>query len=169
MAIEELKAVIVAGGRGVRMRPWTDDMPKPMMPVAGKPMLEHQLEWLRGAGVRRVVMCLGYKAEAVKDHFGDGRRWGLRVDYQVESAPRGTAGCVRDAWPILGGDVLVTYGDIFIDMNLAALEECHRRGGAAATLVLADTDHPYDSDLVRMDGERITGFYRARPGESVPP
>ena len=81
-------AVIVAGGRGERMRPWTDRLPKSMVPVAGKPLLEHQLGWLKRSGVRQALMCLGYKAEVVKNHFGDGRRWGLELDYSVETAPR---------------------------------------------------------------------------------
>ena len=149
----------------MRMRPWSDTVPTPMIPLGGKPLLEHQLEWLKRSGVQEVFMCLGYKAQAVQDYFQDGGRWGLRVDYQIEDNPRGTAGSVLDLWPKLRGDALVVYGDIFVDIDLAALLACHRREGGAATLVLADTDHPRDSDLVRMEGELITGFYRAQAGE----
>ncbi|MCX5796747.1 MAG: nucleotidyltransferase family protein [Elusimicrobia bacterium] len=169
MASSEIQAVIVAGGRGERMRPWTDRIPKPMVPVAGKPILEHQLGWLKRSGVKKAVMCLGYKAEAVQAHFKDGKRWGLRLDYSVESAPRGTAGCVRDAWTQIAGDALVVYGDIFLDISLPDLRACHARTSSAATLVLAETDHPYDSDLVRVEGERVTGFYRAKPCEPREP
>jgi NDP-sugar pyrophosphorylase family protein len=151
------------------MRPWTDRMPKPMVPVAGKPILEHQLGWLKRAGVKQAVMCLGYKAEIVKAYFGDGSRWGLGLDYSVETEPRGTAGCVEDAWPKMQGEALIVYGDIYVDISLADLLACHKRTGAAATLVLAETDHPYDSDLVRVEGERVTGFYRAKPGEPCEP
>jgi NDP-sugar pyrophosphorylase family protein len=151
------------------MRPWTDGMPKPMLPVGGKPLLEHQLLWLKRSGVERAVMCLGYKAEAVQGYFGDGARWGVALDYCVEASPRGTAGCVKDAWSRVPGDALVVYGDIFVDMSLAGLLACHERNKAAATLVLAETDHPYDSDLVRAEGERIAGFYRAKPGEPCEP
>jgi len=161
-----MQAVIVAGGRGVRMRPWSDRIPKVMIPIAGKPLLEHQINWLGKSGIRHVVMCLGYKADCIAEHFGDGSRWGLRVDYHVEQSPRGTAGCVRDIWPLVTGDALVVYGDIYADFSLPELLACHRRSGGAATLVLADTDHPHDSDLVRMEGERITGFCRAAPGEA---
>jgi NDP-sugar pyrophosphorylase family protein len=151
------------------MRPWTDRMPKPMIPVAGKPLLEHQLDWLKRSGVDDITMCLGYKAEAVQAHFGDGDRRGLRLSYCVETAPRGTAGCVKDAWPKVKGDALVVYGDIFVDISLAELAACHERNKAAATLVLAETDHPYDSDLVRAEGERVSGFYRAEAGEPCEP
>jgi len=160
-----MQTVIVAGGRGERMRPWSDSLPKPMIPVFGKPLLEHQLEWLRRNAVREVIMCLGYKAEVVQSHFGDGSRWGLRVDYHVETEPRGTAGCVRDVWPRVRGDALVLYGDVFVDISLEDLLASHAHGGGAATLVLAETDHPYDSDLVRTEGGFVTGFYRARPGQ----
>jgi len=161
----QLQAVIVAGGRGERMRPWTDKVPKPMIPIEGKPLLEHQLEWLKRAGVREAIMCLGYKAEVVQAHFGDGARLGMRLDYHIETSPRGTAGCVKDVWPRLHGGALVLYGDLFIDISLPDLCACHERGRGAATLVLIETDHPHDSDLVRTEGERITSFYRAQPGK----
>jgi NDP-sugar pyrophosphorylase family protein len=164
-----MQAVIVAGGRGERMRPWTDHVPKPMIPVLGKPLLEHQLDWLKRCGVRRAIMCLGYKAEVVKDHFADGRAWGLALDYCVEAAPRGTAGCVRDVWPRVKGDALIIYGDIFVDISLSGLVACHQRNAAAATLALAQTDHPYDSDLVRTEDESVTGFYRPEAGEPCAP
>ncbi|MDD5629710.1 MAG: nucleotidyltransferase family protein [Elusimicrobia bacterium] len=165
----EITAVIVAGGRGERMRPLTDRVPKPMLPVAGRPLLEHQLDWLKRGGVARAVMCLGYRARFVQSHFEDGRRWGVELDYCVEDSPRGTAGCVRDAWDKVPGEALVVYGDIFVDISLPPLLEAHRRLGADATLVVADTDHPYDSDLVRVAGGRVTGFYRAKPGQACAP
>ena len=151
------------------MRPWTDRMPKPMVPVAGKPILEHQLGWLKRSGVEQALMCLGYKAEIVKAYFGDGSRYGLKLDYSIETSPRGTAGCVRDVWPKVRGAALVVYGDIYVDISLPELLACHQRTAAAATLVLAETDHPYDSDLVRVEGERVTGFYRAKAGEPCEP
>ena len=160
-----IQAAIVAGGRGVRMRPATDDLPKPMLPVAGKPLLEHQLEWLRAQGVREVAMCLGYKAEAVSRHFGDGARWGLKLSYQVEATPRGTAGAVRDLVPRPAGDLLVVYGDLFVSLDCGPLLAFHGRHAAAATVVVRASDHPLDSDLVRMKGDAITHFYRARHGE----
>ena len=159
----------MAGGKGERLLPFTIDMPKPMFPVAGKPLLEHQLLWLRRSGVERAVMCLGYKPEAIRGYFGDGSRWGVSLDYCVEASPRGTAGCVKDAWSRIGGDALIVYGDVFLDISLQDLLACHARNKAAATLVLIETDHPYDSDLVRAEGERVTGFYRARPGEACAP
>ncbi len=160
-----IKTAIVAGGRGVRMKPLTDTMPKPMFPVGGKPLLEHQLEWLKDSGVSDVVLCLGYKAEAVTSYFGDGKRWGVRLSYSVESEPRGTAGSIKDLDAAASGDLLVVYGDLHLSMDLKSLLKFHRSHSGAATLVVIASDHPLDSDLVRLDGDRITGFYRAKPGE----
>lgn len=154
----------MAGGRGVRMRPATDLLPKPMLPVAGKPILEHLLAWLTRSGFREASLCLGYKAEAIEAHFGDGSRFGLKLDYQVETEPRGTAGCVRDLGPKLKGDALVVYGDLFVDMDCRKFLDFHRGHEGSATLVVRESDHPLDSDLVRLEGDRIKAFYRAQPG-----
>jgi NDP-sugar pyrophosphorylase family protein len=161
-----IPALIVAGGRGVRMGAATADLPKPMLPLAGKPILEHQLERLKAAGYREAHLCLGFKAQAVKDYFGDGSRWGMSLHYHVEDAPRGTAGCVADLRARLGEDLLVVYGDLLLDMDLGRFLAWHaERPAAAASLVLIHSDHPLDSDLARLDGERLAGFYRARAGE----
>lgn len=162
-------AAILAGGRGERMRPATDACPKPMLPIGGKPLLEHQLDWLRRSGVSEVFLCLGYKAEVVRAHFGDGSRWGMKLRYSVESSPRGTAGAVRDLGDWGGEDLLVVYGDLFVSMDCAGLMEFHRTRPGASTLVVWNTDHPHDSDLARVENDRITGFYRddkaAPPGQ----
>ncbi|MFA6317448.1 MAG: nucleotidyltransferase family protein [Elusimicrobiota bacterium] len=155
-----MEAAILAGGRGVRMRPATDDCPKPMLPIGGRPLLEHQLEWLKRSGVTEVHLCLGYKAESVRDHFGDGSRWGLALNYSVESSPRGTAGAIKDLKDWKGEDLLVVYGDLFIDMDLGRLSAFHQGRPGAATLVVWNTDHPHDSDLVKVEDGRVAGFYR---------
>ncbi|MBI5624993.1 MAG: nucleotidyltransferase family protein [Elusimicrobia bacterium] len=160
-----LRAAIVAGGRGERMRPATDATPKPMLPLLGKPLLEHQLGWLKRSGIDDVFLCLGYKAEAVQEHFGDGSRWGMKLRYSVESSPRGTAGAVKDLGDRGGADLLVVYGDLFISMDVGRLAAFHASKPGAATLVVWDTDHPQDSDLAEVTDGRVTRFYRAGPGE----
>lgn len=147
------------------MRPATDIAPKPMLLLGGKPLLEHQLLWLKGSGIREVFLCLGYKAQAVQDYFGDGKRWGMTLRYQAEKTPRGTAGAVRDLLGMIGEDLLVVYGDLYVSMGCPKLLDFHASHPGAATIVVCETDHPLDSDLARVEGDRITGFYRARPGE----
>jgi NDP-sugar pyrophosphorylase family protein len=165
-----IPAVIVAGGRGERMGEATADLPKPMLPFGGRPILERLVEALARSGWRELTLSLGYKPESVREHFGDGAGWGVRLRYAVEKSPRGTAGAVADLRGTLGDDLLVVYGDLYADMDFARFADWHAaRPAAAATLALIETDHPFDSDLARVDGERLTGFYRAKPGEAHEP
>ncbi len=154
-----IQAVVVAGGRGERMRP-VSETPKVMLPLGGKPILEHQINWLKRSGFDAVIFCLGYGADAVRAHFGDGSNWGMSFDYQVEALPRGTAGAVADLGPKIKSDILVVYGDLYIDMNAAKLFKFHDGHNASATVVVRHTDHPQDSDIVdaARDGKiRVVG------------
>lgn len=163
---EDIQAVVVAGGRGTRMGAFTENMPKPMLPVEGKPLLEHQLLWLKKQGFSDIILLLGYRADAIKSYFKDGEAWGLKLSYVVEKEPRGTAGSVKDAAYLWAGDALIVYGDLFIDMKLAPFLKFHDADAkAAASIVVWESDHPLDSDLAKMNGDRIEGFYRAKPGE----
>lgn len=165
-----IPAVIVAGGRGERMGEATRGLPKPMLPFGGKPILERLIEGLAAAGWREIHLSLGYRAEVVTEYFGDGKRWGVRLRHHVEREPRGTAGAIADLRGDIGDEALVIYGDLYVDMDLRRFVDWHAaRPQAAATLALIETDHPFDSDLARLDGERLTGFYRAKPGEPHEP
>ena len=162
--------MIVAGGRGERMGAATQGLPKPMLPLGGKPILERLIEGLAAAGWSEIHLSLGYRAEAVTEYFGDGARCGVRLHHHVEREPRGTAGAVADLRGELGDDILVVYGDLYVAMDLRRFIDWHSaRLSAAATLALIETDHPFDSDLARLDGERLTGFYRASPGQPYEP
>ena len=147
----------MAGGLGTRMRAAHPDVPKVMLPVRGKPLLEHQVLWLKSQGFSDITLCLGYKADAVKAHFGDTLR------YAVENEPRGTAGCVTDLK--LKEDALIVYGDLFPDLELKPLLRFHEKARALATLVLLKTDHPRDSDLAELNGDFIERIYRGGPGD----
>lgn len=142
----QAQAAILAGGQGTRMRSLTR-APKALLPVNGRPLLTHQLEWLKTAGFEEIFLCLGYEANQVRDTFGDGSESGVRLKYQVEESPRGTAGAVRDLGSAIFEDLLVLYGDLVVDFDLNALLRDHLESGAAATLVVRPTDHPEDSDL----------------------
>ena len=143
--------VILAGGRGTRLKARTGDLPKPMAPIAGRPALEHQLALCRRHGFDRVLLLLHHGHEAIQRHFGDGTSFGVTLGCHVEAAPRGTAGALRDSLASLAGTFLVLYGDTYVDVDLRRLWDTHRQAGADATLFVHPNDHPFDSDLVEVD------------------
>ncbi|MDI6858795.1 MAG: nucleotidyltransferase family protein [Dehalococcoidia bacterium] len=152
-------ALVLAGGKGERLRPLTSDRPKPMVPVAGRPILEHHLAWLRENGVTDVVLLCGYRHEAIESHFGDGARFGLRVRYSVEDEPLGRGGAFKLGWrqvPESERVVIGTNGDNMVEQPLAPLLRQHERTGATATVMLAPLRSPFG--VVRLRGSRILGF-----------
>ena len=161
-----MKAIILAGGGGERLRPLTAETPKPMVPLLGAPLLEHSLRLLRRRGIRDVALTLHYLPEVVEDHFGDGSALGLSLRCFRESTPLGTAGAVaqcRDFWQ--GEDtVLVLSGDALWNLDLDAALDFHRRNRFAATLLLHRARRPLEYGLVRTgQGGRVTGFVE-KPG-----
>lgn len=152
--------LIIAGGEGKRLRPLTSDRPKPMIPVAGRPILEYQIRWLAGQGVSDVILLCGYKAEVIQKHFGDGSRFGLRVHYSLEEEPLGRGGALKLGARLLPPDedlALALNGDIFTNQPLAPLLRYHRRKGATATVMLTRLRSPYG--VTRRDrAGRIVAF-----------
>ncbi|MHB8568263.1 MAG: nucleotidyltransferase family protein [Nitrososphaerales archaeon] len=113
-----MKAVILAGGFGKRLKPLTDDKPKPMIEVLGLPILEWQINWLSKYGVKEVVICVGYLKESVLDYFGSGRKFGVSIGYSVEEEPLGTGGALKNAKSLISGDnFLALNGDIMTDLD----------------------------------------------------
>jgi histidinol-phosphate phosphatase family protein len=152
-------AAIVAGGKGTRLRDVSGEIPKPMVPVGGKPVLQHQVELLSRWGAREIHILTGYLGHVIEEHFGDGRRFGLSIRYHREAKPLGTAGCVAALEGLVGEPFILLYGDILLDMKLDDFVAFHREKGSAATLAVHPNDHPHDSDLVVLDdARRITGF-----------
>jgi NDP-sugar pyrophosphorylase family protein len=155
-----MHALIIAGGEGERLRPLTDDRPKPMIQVAGKPILEHQIRWLAGQGISDAVFLCGYKAEVIQEHFGDGSRFGLRVHYSLEDEPLGRGGALKLGAQLVppGDDLIVALnGDTLTDQPLTPLLRYHRRKGAVATVMLTRLRSPYG--IARRDrAGRIVAF-----------
>ncbi len=158
-------ALILAGGKGERLRPLTDTLPKPMAPLRGKPILAHQVEWLKEAGVTDVVFLAGYRWESIWDHFGDGQRFGIRAHYSVEETPLGRGGAIRKGLPLVPeaeSTVAVLNGDIITEERLEALLDRHLEKKAAnpshlATIMVVPMVSPYG--LVDLDGQDgVVGF-----------
>src|SRR5262249_28746770 len=128
-----MKAVVMAGGEGTRLRPLTSNQPKPMVPIVGKPCMEHILELLRKHGFEDGVVHAGFLPPAIRSSFGDGEQLGLQLEYSVEASPLGTAGSVRLASERIDDTVLVISGDALCDIDLDQIVEFHRARGAAVT------------------------------------
>lgn len=154
------QAVILCGGMGTRLGPLVADVPKPMLPVGGRPVLDYAMDRLQAAGVSDVVLAAGYKADVIRAHYAHPRS-GLRVRVFEESMPLGTAGCVRELLPVLDERFFVLYGDVFVDFDFGELGRAHR-ADSQATLLVRPSDHPWDSDLIAVGSDdRITGFLPA--------
>ncbi|MCX7687006.1 MAG: mannose-1-phosphate guanyltransferase [Fimbriimonadales bacterium] len=155
-----MKAVVMAGGEGSRLRPITANHPKPLVPVVNRPIMEHILLLLKAQGITQVVATVYYLADAIEGYFGDGSDLGIGLVYSVEDTPLGTAGSVKQAEEHLKeGTFLIISGDALTDINLQPAIEFHRKNGALATLVLARVPNPLEFGVVitREDG-RITRF-----------
>ncbi|MCX7936261.1 MAG: sugar phosphate nucleotidyltransferase [Chlorobi bacterium] len=146
------KAVIMAGGFGTRLRPLTMDLPKPMVPVANTPMMEHIVRLLKAHGVREIVAVLYFYPEVITSYFGDGSKWGVHIQYVTADADYGTAGSVKNAQALLGEErTLVISGDVLTDFDLSAAASFHQERNAQATLVLARAANPLPYGIVITD------------------
>ena len=156
-----MQAVIMAGGKGSRLAALTkDEIPKPMAPFLGKPLLEWQLEQLKRYGIQRVTLVVGHLKEKIIDYFGDGSALGMELDYVEETAPLGTAGACPLLLPKFESEhFLLLFGDIRFDIDLARMERFFLEKRAECLLFAHPNAHPYDSDLIVTDSEnRVTGF-----------
>ncbi|HLU40819.1 MAG TPA: mannose-1-phosphate guanyltransferase [Microthrixaceae bacterium] len=143
-----MKAVIMAGGEGTRLRPLTSNAPKPMLPLVNRPMMEHIVDLLRSHGITDIVVTVAFMPNAIRNHFGDGSEFGVRIVYAAEETPLGTAGSVRNAREHLDDTFLVISGDVLTDIDLGALIEEHRAKEALATIGLVRVENPLEYGIV---------------------
>lgn len=164
-----MKALILLGGMGTRLRPLTLECPKPLLPILNRPFLAYQIDLLKKFGVREVVLALGHQSAHFRGKLGDGRAWGVRFIYSIEKEPRGTGGAIRLARPYLNERAFVFNGDIFSDFDLAAMVAHHEQNRAEATLALVEVENPAAYGLVetRADGTVIRFVEKPR-GPSFP-
>lgn len=154
------QAVILVGGLGTRLRSALPDLPKPMAPVRGRPFLEYVIHQLAGFGVQNIVLCVGYKLQAIEDYFGDGSHFGVSIEYSREHELLGTAGAVKLAEPLIQSDnFLLLNGDCYCEFDGHALIEFHQSQHAAATIVATHVeDRSRFGSLKIDDGNRVLGF-----------
>lgn len=150
--------VIMAGGKGTRLAPHTENCPKPLLPVGGKPMLEHIIVRARGEGFTRFILAIHYLGHMIEEHFGDGSRWGVEVTYLREREPLGTGGALSLLAPRPGEAFVVTNGDVLTDVRYSEILDFHQRQGAAATMAVRAHEWQHPFGVVRTKGMEITGF-----------
>ncbi|MBQ9887834.1 MAG: HAD-IIIA family hydrolase [Bacteroidales bacterium] len=160
-----MKTVIIAGGKGTRIASSFSEIPKAMIPVEGKPVIQRQVEMAASYGFKDFIFLTGHLGDVIRDYFKDGSSLGVNITYCQEKEPLGTAGALRQARELLTEDFFVFYGDTVMDVDMEHMLRFHRENRSDATLFVHPNDHPYDSDIVETDSShRITAF-RLKPHE----
>lgn len=154
------QAVILAGGRGTRLAPLTDTLPKVMAPVDGRPFLEYQIQYLLRQGITSILLLVGYRWEQIRDYFGNGSKWGIDIKYSLELTPYGTAGCLYNAYPQLRDSFVVIYGDSFLPCDYSLMFKCATEHAPTAFM----TVYPNRGELpvpnnVQVDSEGLVQQY----------
>ena len=162
------KAVILVGGKGTRLRPLTLNMPKCMMNVQGRTIAEHLFDLLKKYGTRDVILSTGYMKEKVKEHYGDGSKFGVNITYVEEDEPLGTAGPLRLAKKYLKDSFIVTNGDELKNINIPRMFRLHKRKNALATIALTTVMDPTNYGVARLSGSRILEFVEKPKADEAP-
>jgi mannose-1-phosphate guanylyltransferase/phosphomannomutase len=158
-----MKAVIMAGGEGTRLRPLTSTQPKPMLPMANVPMMEHIVRLLVGHGFEEVVVTVAYLSNSIRTYFGDGSEFGVKISYVSEDSPLGTAGSVGNARDLLSDRFLVISGDVLTDIDLGAALQYHDEKNATVTVVLQRVENPLEFGIVTTDNEGAVTRFLEKP------
>jgi NDP-sugar pyrophosphorylase family protein len=162
--------MILAAGRGERLRPLTDTVPKPLVVVGGRPLVEYALDCVARAGIERVVLNLHHLGAQIRDHVGDGSRFGLRVDYSEEVELQDTGGGIRDARRFLEGSTFVTLNaDTIVEVDLRHLVDVHRRSGAVATMLLRKDPDMARFGLIELEEDGRVGRFLGKPRPGMRP
>lgn len=157
-------AIILAGGKGERLRPLTEDRPKVMVELNSKPILLWQIEWLKSFGITHFILTVSYKHEVIQDYFGSGEKFGIEIDYSIEETPLGRGGAIKQGFQYLGSDeteVVVTNGDIITKLNLEKMVEAHQNSNALVTDLLVPFISPWG--IARVDEENHILGYEEKP------
>ena len=133
-----MKAVILAGGLGTRLKPYTNSLPKPMLPLGEKPILEHLIEWVRKNGVKEIVLCVSYLRKKIEDYFGDGEKFGVKIEYAISKKPLATAGQLKTAEKFIDGTFVCIYGDSIYNFSLRNMITQHTKNKSIVTMSLYD-------------------------------
>ena len=162
-----MKVAILAGGLGTRLGLLTKDTPKSMVRICGKPFLEYQLELLKKSNLKEIVLCVGYLKDKIESYFGNGSRFGVRMEYSEEEKPLGTAGALRNAENILGDEFLVLNGDSYLAINYREVMERYKLGNKLGLMVVYKNNNKYDKSNVMIANEFVTNYDRSGRMENM--
>jgi NDP-sugar pyrophosphorylase family protein len=159
-----MQIVILAGGLATRLRPLTNNIPKSMIRVDGKPFLQHQIELLKENGLEDIVLCVGHLSQMIKDYFGDGRKFGVRIRYSDEGENLlGSGGALKKAEPLLEDEFFLMYGDSYLLLNYRAIEFYHKKFENFCLLVVYKNQNLYDKSNVGIKDGLVTSYDKTNP------
>lgn len=160
-----MKVVVIAGGQGTRIASVNSEIPKAMIPIDGKPILEYEVEMAKRYGFTDFLFITGHMGDQIHSYFGNGEKWGVKIEYYQEEKPMGTAGALGYLKDKLTEDFFVFYGDTVMDFDMQSMLDYHKQKNADATLFLHPNDHPYDSDIVDLDADGKVRRFFNKPHE----
>lgn len=153
------KAVILAGGQGLKMRPFTYEMPKAMIPINNRPVLEYIIENLRRNDIREIILSIGYLGDKIKEYFGDGSKFGVKITYQIQKKETGTIEPLLQAQKLIGNDPFIYYyGDVLTAIDLIDMADFHLAGGAIATVAITSVRESSNWGVVRLKGNKVLSY-----------
>ena len=158
-----VKAVILAGGLGTRLRPYTLFLPKPMLPLGDRPIIEHIIRWLKGKGVREFVVSIGYMGRVIEDYFGDGSSLGVSMKYVRSDRPMGTAGQLKLVEDLIDGTFICVYGDSIFKFDLDEAIRFHKEKGCLATIMVKKYVERLKYGLIEFDDGHLVRSWREKP------
>jgi mannose-1-phosphate guanylyltransferase len=158
-----MKAVILAGGLGTRLQPYTTFLPKAMLPLGDRPLLEHLIEWIKNNGVDSFVLCVSYLRKTIEDYFEDGGRFGVKIEYAIANRPLATAGQLKTAQEYLDETFVCVYGDSIFDFNLKNMIDCHKRKKSFVTMGLYEYKTKLPYGFIEMDKTNRVKAWQEKP------
>lgn len=163
-----MKAIILAGGLGERLRPLTDNIPKPLLQVKGKPIIEHAVNNFRKYGIKDIILSIGYNADKIISYFGDGSKLGVKITYCIEDKPLGTGGAIKEASKNIKETFIAINGDNLSDFNWKEIIEFHKKNNAKITLALYPVEDVTKFGIAQLDGNIIARFVEKPKKEEAP-
>jgi len=163
-----MKAIILAGGLGTRLRPLTHDIPKPLLPIKGRPIIEHAILNFKRHGINDIILSIGHLSDKIKNYFGQGEKWGVNIEYCIEEQPLGTGGAIKKAASEINGTFLVINGDNLADFDWTTAISTHKNKGAQVTLSLYPVQDVTQYGIAQLENGKILKFIEKPKVEEAP-